>query len=83
MWYNQDHTWTLNMEGEWAPVKTASFRAFGLYLAHHTLAALIQKSCDWEYARPGSKGLGPWRLVQEAAKNWWISFFYKLFENLL
>ena len=39
--------WTLNMSGEWTPVRTLILRALGRYLAHQTLAALIQKSWRW------------------------------------
>ena len=46
---------SLNMSGEWTPVRTLSLRALSLYLAHHTLAALIQNICRWLYLpRPGS-----------------------------
>ena len=38
-------TWTLNLSGECAPVKTLIFCAWGLCLEHHTLAALIQNIC--------------------------------------
>ena len=37
-------TWTLNMSGEWTPVRTLSLSASGLYLAHHTPAPLSQNS---------------------------------------
>ena len=42
------------MSGACTPVNTRSFNAFGLYLAHQTLAALTQKSCLCVYSRPGS-----------------------------
>ena len=40
-------TWTLNMSGEWTPVRTLSLSAMSLYLAHHTLAPLSQNSWGW------------------------------------
>jgi hypothetical protein len=45
---------TLNMSGEWTPVRTRSLSALSLYFAHHTLAALIQNIWRWLYLpRPG------------------------------
>ena len=37
---------TLNMSGEWTPVRSLSLSAWSLYLAHHTLAALSQNTWD-------------------------------------
>ena len=61
---------TRNMSGAWTPVNTRSFNAFGLYLAHQTLAALTQKSCLCVYSRPGSSfSSSPLRETQLSEKD--------------
>ena len=44
--------WTLNMSGEWTPVRTRILRALGRYFAHQTFAALTQNSCLWPKDNP-------------------------------
>ena len=59
--------WTLNTSGEWTPVRSLSLRAWSLYLAHHTLAALTQKAWLWEKGRPGRRGSTPFLDSQDSA----------------
>ena len=57
--------WTLNWGGECTPVVTNLSMACGLYFEHQTVAALIQKSCLGEYARPGNCCSGPCSVTQQ------------------
>ncbi len=60
--------WTRNISGEWTPVRTRILSALGRYLAHQTLAALIQNNWRWPKDRPGRSFSSPLRVTHRSAK---------------